>query len=195
MTTSTKPDESAQEFETLLVPVLEPAYRAAFHLARNRSDAEDIVQEAALLAWRSFNSFEPGTNFRAWFHRIVTNTFLGRYRAERRRGRTISLDLEPGEGADRTAAEAWRAAGGGDSAETIFAGLALEDIQAALASLPVEYRTVAVLYFVDDLSYQQIATSVGRPVGTVRSRLHRARRMLWSRLASAAGDMGLQAAV
>jgi RNA polymerase sigma-70 factor (ECF subfamily) len=195
MTNSTLPNDCAREFETLLVPVLEPAYRVAFHLSRNRSDAEDIVQEAALLAWRNFSSFEPGTNFRAWFHRILTNTFLGRYRAERRRGTTISLDLEPSEGADRTAAEAWRAVGGADSAEAIFAGLALEDIQAALASLPIEYRTVAVLYFVDDLKYEQIATSLGCPVGTVRSRLHRARRMLWNRLARVAGDMGLQAAV
>jgi RNA polymerase sigma-70 factor, ECF subfamily len=195
MTTSLMPDGRAREFEALLVPVLEPAYRAAFHLSRNRPDAEDIVQEATLLAWRSFDRFEPGTNFRAWFLRIVTNAFLSRYRAERRRGATISLDQETSEGTDRTAAEIWRVAGSADSTEAILAKLALEDVQAALASLPIDYRTVAVLYFVDDLSYEQIATAVGCPVGTVRSRLHRARRLLWSRLVSTARDMGMAAAV
>jgi len=181
-------------FERLLQPVLEPAYRAAYHLARNPADAEDIVQEASLLAWRSFESFEQGTNFRAWFQRIVVNVFLTRCRAERRRGITVPLVAEDRESGDRTAADARWAASGSDAAAAILGAMDVEAVQAALASLPLEYRTVAVLYFVDDLSYEQIAEAIGCPVGTVRSRLHRGRRLLWKRLAATARDLGLGAA-
>jgi RNA polymerase sigma-70 factor (ECF subfamily) len=184
----------ASTFERLLQPVLEPAYRAAFHLARNAADAEDIVQEASLLAWRSFESFEQGTNFRAWFQRIVMNVFLTRCRAERRRGVSVSLSGDDEMG-DRTVADARWAADGPDAAEAILGGMEVEAVQAALASLPVEYRTVAVLYFVDDLSYEQIAETVGCPVGTVRSRLHRGRRLLWKQLAQTARDRGIRAAI
>jgi RNA polymerase sigma-70 factor, ECF subfamily len=183
----------AATFEQLLQPVLEPAYRAAYHLARNTADAEDIVQEASLLAWRSFERFEQGTNFKAWFQRIVVNVFLTRCRAERRRGISVPLVAEDAD-SDRTAADARWAAEGADPAEAILSRLDVQAVQDALASLPVEYRTVAVLYFVDDLSYEQIAETIGCPVGTVRSRLHRGRRLLWQRLASTARDRGLRAA-
>jgi RNA polymerase sigma-70 factor (ECF subfamily) len=184
----------ASTFERLLQPVLEPAYRAAYHLARNAADAEDIVQEASLLAWRNFESFEQGTNFRAWFQRIVMNVFLTRCRAERRRGVSVSLGGDDDMG-DRTVADVRWAADGPDAAEAILGGMEVEAVQAALASLPVEYRTVAVLYFVDDLSYEQIAETVGCPVGTVRSRLHRGRRLLWKRLAATARDRGISTAI
>lgn len=186
-------DDRAHEFEELLRPVLDAAYRAAYYLSRNRSDADDLVQEAALLAWRSFHSFERGTNFRAWFHRIVTNAFLTRCRSARRHP-TVPLDGDADHGSDRTLADARGATAGADPASAILSGLALEDVRAALESLPVEYRTVAVLYFVDDLSYEQIATALDCPVGTVRSRLHRGRRMLWQRLRDTAKDFGIRAA-
>jgi RNA polymerase sigma-70 factor (ECF subfamily) len=189
-------DESRTSmFEGLLAPVLEPAYRAAYHLARNSADAEDIVQEASLLAWRSFDSFEQGTNFKAWFQRIVMNVFLTRCRAERRRGTSVPLAADDGDSGDRTVADAHWAAEGGDAAEAVLGSMDLEAVQTALASLPVEYRTVAVLYFVDDLSYEQIAEAIGSPVGTVRSRLHRGRRLLWKRLSATARDLGLRAAI
>jgi RNA polymerase sigma-70 factor (ECF subfamily) len=192
----TRTDESvrAQEFEALLQPVLDAAYRAAYHLARNTADAEDIVQEASLLAWRNFGSFELGTNFKAWFQRIVMNVFLTRCRAERRRG--ISVPLIPDDGdTDRTAADVRWAWDGRDATEAILGGMDIETIQAALAALPPEYRTVTVLYFVDDLSYEQIAETLDCPVGTVRSRLHRGRRLLWKRLEATARDRGIRTAI
>jgi RNA polymerase sigma-70 factor, ECF subfamily len=192
MTASTH-DTRAATFEQLLQPVLAPAYRAAYHLSRNTADAEDIVQEASLLAWRSFDGFEQGTNFKAWFQRIVVNVFLTRCRAERRRGVSVPLVAEDAD-SDRTAADGRWAAAGGDPAEAILSRMDVEAVQDALASLPVEYRTVAVLYFVDDLSYEQIAETLGCPVGTVRSRLHRGRRLLWQRLAGTARDRGLRVA-
>lgn len=188
-------DIRTRTFEQLLQPVLEPAYRAAYHLARNSADAEDIVQEASLLAWRSFESFEQGTNFRAWFQRIVVNVFLTRCRADRRRGISVPLASDDGDSGDRTVADARWAADGADTAEAILGNMDLDAVQAALGSLPLEYRTVAVLYFVDDLSYEQIAQAIGCPVGTVRSRLHRGRRLLWKRLAATARDLGLRAAI
>ena len=184
----------APEFEALLQPVLEPAYRAAYHLARNTADAEDIVQEASLLAWRNFASFEPGTNFKAWFQRIVMNVFLTRCRAERRRGTSGPLIPDDGDN-DRTAADVRWAREGRDAAEAVLGGMEIETIQAALASLPAEYRSVAVLYFVDDLSYEQIAETLQCPVGTVRSRLHRGRRLLWKRLEATARDRGIRTAI
>jgi len=188
-------DSPTSTFERLLQPVLESAYRAAYHLARNTADAEDIVQEASLLAWRNFDSFEQGTNFRAWFQRIVMNVFLTRCRAERRRGVSIPLSGDDGDSGDRTVADSRWAADSPDAAEAILGGMEVEAVQAALASLPVEYRTVAVLYFVDDLSYEQIAETIGCPVGTVRSRLHRGRRLLWKRLAETARDWGIRAGI
>ncbi|HEU5171539.1 MAG TPA: sigma-70 family RNA polymerase sigma factor [Gemmatimonadales bacterium] len=185
----------AAEFDALLRPALEPAYRVAFHLSRNKADAEDIVQEAALLAWRSFDSFEAGTHFRAWFHRIVTNVFLSRCRAEKRRGMMVPLEADYGTRGDRTSADERWAAESPDAAEGILAGITVERVQAALATLPKEYRTVAILYFVDDLSYEQIAAAVECPVGTVRSRLHRARRILRQQLLAVARERGLRAAV
>jgi RNA polymerase sigma-70 factor (ECF subfamily) len=181
-------------FEQLLQPVLEPAYRAAYHLARNGADADDIVQEASLLAWRNFDSFEQGTNFRAWFQRIVMNVFLTRCRSERRRGVSLPLVADDAD-SDRTAADARWATDAPDAAEAILGSMEVETVQEALAALPVEYRTVAVLYFVDDLSYEQIAETVGCPVGTVRSRLHRGRRLLWKQLAQTARDRGFRAAM
>jgi RNA polymerase sigma-70 factor (ECF subfamily) len=188
-------EDRAGTFERLLHPALEPAYRAAYHLSRNTADAEDIVQEASLLAWRNFDSFEQGTNFRAWFQRIVMNVFLTRVRAERRRGVTVSLTADDPDAGDRTVADARWAADRGDAADAIIGGMEIEAVQEALASLPMEYRTVAVLYFVDDLSYEQIAGTVGCPVGTVRSRLHRGRRLLWKRLTETARDRGIRAAI
>ncbi len=188
-------ESRTQAFERLLQPVLEPAYRAAFHLSRNPADAEDIVQEASLLAWRSFESFEPGTNFKAWFQRIVMNVFLTRCRAERRRGVTVPLIADDGDAGDRTAADIRWAVDGADVAESILGGMDVAAVQAALAALPVEYRTVATLYFVDDLSYEEISQTLGCPVGTVRSRLHRGRRLLWKRLADTARDLGIRVAI
>lgn len=187
-------DTRTSAFESLLQSVLEPAYRAAYHLAQNSADAQDIVQEASLLAWRNFESFEQGTNFKAWFQRIVMNVFLTRCRAERRRGVSVPLIADDGDN-DRTAADVRWARDGADAAESILGAMDIEAVQAALASLPVEYRTVAVLYFVDDLSYEQIAETLGCPVGTVRSRLHRGRRLLWKRLESTARDRGIRAAI
>jgi RNA polymerase sigma-70 factor (ECF subfamily) len=183
--------DPATAFESLLSPVLGVAYGVALHLTRNRADAEDLVQEAALQAFRALASFQLGTNFKAWFLRILTNAYLSRCRAGRREAGVTSLDATP----------EWRlyarTAGTDPSGEdsnpgrTFLSKLETEQISAAVQALPLDYRTVATLYFLEDLSYEEIASIVGCPIGTVRSRLHRGRRLLRQALWRLAEDHGL----
>ncbi|MBL8985973.1 MAG: sigma-70 family RNA polymerase sigma factor [Gemmatimonadales bacterium] len=162
------------ELEALIRDALPVAYRVALNLTRDPHDAEDVVQEAALNACRGFGSFEPGSNFRAWFLRIVTNAFISKYRRQARSGVTVSVDeLARPDELDLAASETREPEM--DALSAFVSRVDTEQILQALEALPVEYRAVAILYFVDDLSYQEIAAAVGCPVGTVRSRLHRSR--------------------
>lgn len=178
-------------FEQLLGPVLAPAYATARHLTRDPSDAEDLVQEAALNACRGFHTFQRGTNFKAWFLRVLTTTFYMRYRKERRTAGTLSLDAAPDLFLYKKTSAAGMHEGDANPAGTFLGRLEAEQIRAAIGSLPVDFRVVAGLYFVDDLSYEDIAGVLGCPVGTVRSRLHRSRKMLQVALWRLAEDHGL----
>jgi RNA polymerase sigma-70 factor (ECF subfamily) len=180
------------EFETLLTPVLPAAYRAALHFTRSPADAEDAVQQASLQAWRAFRTFTGGTNFRAWFLCIVTNVCRSEFRRQSRTPMALAFDDPGTEGlplSDVLADETELSPEG-----AVMGQLDAAEIQAALLSLPEEYRTVATLYFVDDLSYQEIAAAVQCPIGTVRSRLHRGRKMLMRQLWSLAEERGVVAA-
>lgn len=178
-------------FEQLVRPVLEPAYRLARSLTHDAADAEDVVQEAALRAFRAFHTFEPGTNFRAWFYRIVTNCAYGRRRTQSRRPQTVTFD-------DAEALYLYsqtRAAGlherTNDPAGLLLERIGAERIAEAIASIPEDYRATAALYFLEDYAYQDIAEVLEIPVGTVRSRLHRGRRMLQKALWRLAEEAGL----
>ena len=167
---------SAERFEALLAPVLGKAYATALHLARDAGEAENLVQEAALRGFRSFHTFQEGTNFRAWFLRIVTNLFFEELRRKKRAPETVSVD----EGADLFLFKKCKAQG--DAASEFMKRLSREGVARALVRLPVEFRVVCSLFFVHELGYQEIAETVGVPVGTVRSRLHRGRKMLQAQL-------------
>jgi RNA polymerase sigma-70 factor (ECF subfamily) len=178
-------------FEQLLAQLMDKAYGAALHITRNRADAEDLVQEAALLAFRSFHSFQPGTNFKAWFFRILTNCFYSRYRKVRH-----EADNRPLEDATELyiylrSREAGLDVRASDPAATALGRMESEQVAEALQDLPEEFRVVATMYFIEDFRYQDIAEVLGVPIGTVRSRLHRARRMLQKRLWQVAEDHGL----
>jgi RNA polymerase sigma-70 factor, ECF subfamily len=182
---------SAEDFEALLRGVVGPALGAALRLTANRQDAEDLVQEAALNAFKSFGTFQPGTNFKAWFFRILMNCFYTSHR--RRRPESSIEELEDAHELylyERTAAAGLHDRGT-DPAKLALGQIASEDIARALESLPEEYRVVCTMYFIEDFAYQEIADMLGIPVGTVRSRLHRGRKMLQKRLWELAVDQGI----
>jgi RNA polymerase sigma-70 factor (ECF subfamily) len=181
-----------REFESLLVSVLEPAYRLAYRLTTDAQDAEDLVQEAALRAFRFRHTFQRGTSFKAWFYRIVMNQFY----TSTRRHRAPASSLDSLSDAHDIlmfvrSAEAGLLRPDADPAATAVSRMAEDDVARALESLPEEFRTVATLYFVDDLSYQEIADILEVPIGTVRSRLHRGRQMLQKQLWRVAEELGI----
>ena len=191
MTAISDPTRAQEEFEALFRPILSMAYGTAVRLTRDRTEAEDLVQDAALLAFRAFGSFQPGTNFKAWFFRILTNAFYSRHRKTKHERNNVSTEDLPALYLYSRTAEIGLHSQEPDPAAAMMDRFDTEHVAEALDALPEEYRVVASLYFVDDLSYQQIAEAVGCPVGTVRSRLHRGRRMLQRALWQVAEERGI----
>lgn len=183
---------TATTFESLLYPVLDAAYGAAMNLTRERADAEDLLQDATLNALRGFGGFIAGSNFKAWFFRILHNAFLARIRASKAERGDVDLDSAPELTLMQTSDGPGRRSFGEDP--SLLAQLESEQVAAALQRLPDEYRVVATMYFIEEISYQEIADILDIPLGTVRSRLHRARKALQARLSLLARDHGLLAA-
>src|ERR671918_1373638 len=166
-------------------------YAAALRMTRNPSDAEDLVQETYLRAYRGFGGFEEGTNLKAWLYRILTNTYINSYRAKKRRPDETDL----GEVEDLYL---YRRIGG---LETALAGRSAEDdlldrftdaeVKEALESLPENFRMAVMLADVEGFSYKEIAEILDIPIGTVMSRLHRGRRALEKRLWDVVRERGL----
>jgi RNA polymerase sigma-70 factor (ECF subfamily) len=176
--------------ESLLVPLLGSAYRTALRLTRDAADAEDLVQDAAVQASRGFGTFQPGTNFRGWFFRILTNCFYSRYRKSRREGIQVELEDAPELHLySQTAAIGLHAET--EPAAALMDRLDAEAVAQAIDALPDEYRVVAALYFLQDFPYLEIARILDVPIGTVRSRLHRGRRLLQQKLWTIAEDRGI----
>ena len=178
-------------FESLFAAVFSSAYGLAMRLTRNQADAEDLIQDAALLAHRAYDSFEQGTNFRAWFLKILTNGYYSSRRREKSRPVTSDLDDTPDLYLYARSGQAGFPVQGPDPASELLEKLGTERIVAAISRLPDEYRVVSTLYFMDDLSYEEIARMLECPVGTVRSRLHRGRKMLQKSLWQIAEEDGI----
>src|SRR6476659_507965 len=176
--------EQAMEF----MPSL---YSGALRMTRNAADAEDLVQETYLKAYRAFASFEEGTNLKAWLFRILTNTFINSYRAKQRRPGETDLD-------DVEDLYMYRRLGG---LEAAMAGRSAEDellerftddeVKQALEDLPEQFRVAVLLADVEGFSYKEIAEILDIPIGTVMSRLHRGRKQLQKRLWDLAEERGL----
>jgi len=157
------------EFEELAMPLFDQLYNFAHWLTQNREEAEDLVQETYTKALRGFSSFQLGTNFRAWMYRILRNTFLTS-RTGLRATSTVSLDLEE-DGTD-VAVES-------ETPETILMSRSNSQlVQRAIENLPLHYREIILLCEVEEMSYQEIAETLSIPIGTVMSRLSRARKTL-----------------
>jgi RNA polymerase sigma-70 factor (ECF subfamily) len=180
--------ELSARFEAEALPLLPGLYSAAFRLTRNAADAEDLVQETFLRAYRGFHQFEPGTNLKAWLYRILTNTFINSYRKKQREPQTDSLD----ETEDWYLYSRMAERGTEPSAETsVIESLPDEDVQEALSSLPDQFRIAVLLADVEGFSYKEIAEITEVPIGTVMSRLHRGRKALEKRLWDVVRERGL----
>ena len=176
-------DQAMQHMDSL--------YAGALRMTRNPADAEDLVQETYLKAYRGFGSFEEGTNLKAWLYRILTNTFINRYRQQKRRPDETDLD-------DVEEFYLYRRLGGIDeariskSAEDQLLELFTDDeVKAALESLPETFRMAVLLADVEGFAYKEIADILDIPIGTVMSRLHRGRKALQKRLYEFAVGRGL----
>jgi RNA polymerase sigma-70 factor (ECF subfamily) len=185
------PAADAPSFETLLGPVIDVAFGVALRLTRNRADAEGLIQEASLSAFRGFSGFEPGTHFKAWFFRILMNCYYTNHRRRQRQPSTVDFDDTPDLYLYKQTREAGLSQATPDPATSLIHRLDTERVSAAIEQLPEEYRVVSTLYFMEDLTYQQIAEVLQCPVGTVRSRLHRGRKMLQKALWALAEECGI----
>ena len=174
-----------QEFEEVALPYLGLLLKVALRLTRNRADAEDLVQTTYLKAFRFFHRFETGTNCRAWLFRILRNTFINRYRKEAREPKKVDIDK-----VDEFLEMIRVGANIGGVKEEVYRDLLGDEVTAALKSLPKHFREVVILSDIEDCSYREIAETIGTPVGTVRSRLSRARQMLRQRLSNYAKQQG-----
>jgi len=174
------------DFETTAVPHLSAMYNFALRLTADEEDAQDLVQETMLKAYRFWDSFEKGTNIKAWLYRILKNSFINKYRKNAKEPNKIDYD-EVKEFYNTIKDES---VDPNDLETQLFGGLLDDDITIALQKLPTDFRTVVILCDIEGQTYEEIADMVGCPVGTVRSRLHRGRKMLHDILREYAGARG-----
>lgn len=177
------------DFESNALAQLPSLMAVAVRLTRNSAEGEDLVQDTFLKAMRARDQFETGTNIRAWLLKILTNTFINRYR----RG---SLERSVVDGADaEPLSDAWVGSSSmnamRDPESAAIRPMLEAEIQSALAELPEEFRLAVVLSDVEELSYKEISDIMGCPIGTVMSRLHRGRKMLKTRLYDHAVEFGI----
>ena len=178
-----------EEFERLAQPHLREIYNGALRLTQNPTDAEDLAQEVFVKAYSSFHQFRPGTNFRAWLFKILMNTYINEYRRKSRQPAVIPWEDVSRE-TERHAIEDSRQLLS-DPEASFFAKVADPEVTAALEQLPAEFREAVLLYDVHGFSYREIGDMLKIPLGTVRSRLFRGRRLLMTSLREYARSRGL----
>jgi RNA polymerase sigma-70 factor (ECF subfamily) len=178
-----------ERFERDVLPMLPSLYGAALRMTRNPADAEDLVQDTYLRAFRGFASFKEGTNLKAWLYRILTNSFINTYRKRQREPQTVEGpdDLDEWYLFDRLGARSVE----GSAVDQVLEQLPDEEVQAALVSLRENFRLPVLLADVEGFSYKEIADIMGTPIGTVMSRLHRGRKALEKALWETATERGL----
>jgi RNA polymerase sigma-70 factor (ECF subfamily) len=174
------------EFQREALPHMSALYYFALRMIGNADDAHDLVQDTFVKAWRFFEKFEQGTNCKAWLFRILKNTYINRYRKESREPDTVDFE---------EVQEFYHSIRSPDSESTdleqrLFANLLDDEVTAALAALPEDFRTVVILCDLEEFTYEEIADFVDAPIGTVRSRLHRGRKLLQQALLAYARERG-----
>jgi RNA polymerase sigma-70 factor (ECF subfamily) len=178
-----------REFEREALPHLAALHGTALRLTRNERDAEDLVQDTVLRAYRYWPKYEAGTNCKAWLFKILSNTFINRYHARKRDLELALAVAEERETRDILTREAHHSAR--DPEGALASRLLSDDVVRALESLPAEFRLAVLLSDVEEFSYKEIAEIMECPVGTVMSRLYRGRRLLQRALHDYAVDQGI----
>jgi len=174
--------EERERFSALVSQHLDGLFGASLRLTRNRTKAEDLLQETFLRAWRSFHTFRPGTNVRAWLYRILMNAYIDGYRKSEREPEVVDHeDVDEFYLYSKVhESEDFRRAGNPE--EVLLNNLMDADVKGALQGLPEAFRNVLILADIEGFSYKEIAEILGIPIGTVMSRLHRGRRQLQVKL-------------
>ena len=185
-----KQEKRKKEFERMIIEHIDSLYNTALGMTHNRADAEDLVQDVCSKSYRFFDKFKRGSNAKAWLLTILRNTYINDFRKNSKRLPTVSLEkvelLE-----DSSSQEGFSAFSPFASAEDLEQ-LSSDTVRAAMDELRDELKMVAMLFYVEEFSYKEIANVVGCPEGTVMSRLYRVRKQLRNRLALYAHKMGYQ---
>lgn len=182
---------SHADFERVAMPHADALYGAALRMTRDAGHAEDLVQETLLRAFRFWHKFEQGTNVKAWLFRIQTNIYINRYRKTQTEQQVID-DREAEDLLNRYAAEESTFIPP-DTRESFFKSVLSDDVMKALDTLPIDFRMAVLLADLHEFSYKEIAEVLECPVGTVMSRLHRARKLLQAQLIDYAAERGIVA--
>jgi RNA polymerase sigma-70 factor (ECF subfamily) len=179
------------KFSELAMEYMPSLYTAALRMTRNPSDAEDLVQETYLKAYRAFNSFQEGTNLKAWLYRILTNTYINSYRAKKRRPEETDVDDLENFYLYRHLGGLAGAVAGRSAEDQVLDHFTETEVKEAIEALPEQFRMAVLLGDVEGFSYKEIAEILDVPIGTVMSRLHRGRRALQKRLYDFGRQRGL----
>lgn len=181
-------DESYEVFEKEFWPQADALYTFAFNLTHDDSDADDLIQETYMKAFQSINSYEKGTNPKAWLFKILRNNFINKYRSASRRPTVSSIDdvILSANADDEDPKYPTHV----DLRTEIFDSMMGDEVTVSINSLPVDFRIVILLCDIEGFTYEEIASILGVPIGTVRSRLHRARNLLKNKLSEYAKAKG-----
>lgn len=189
MTTNEQDIRRQKVFDEEFMPQIDALYNFAFHLTYNEADANDLVQETYMKAFRFIDSYEAGSNAKAWLFKILKNAFINDYRkAKKRPSRVDYEEIITFQNAEQDS----NFSSYSDLREEMFNTMMGDEVTNAINALPVDFRTVILLCDIEGFSYEEISKIIDVPIGTVRSRLHRSRNMLKIKLAEYAGSLGYE---
>jgi len=184
-------DAQQKEFEKIAMVHTDALLRTALRMTKNEGDSEDLVQETLLKAYRFFDRFERGSNIKAWLFKIMTNIFINNYRQKSRKPSGVSYEeIDDNFLYHQLEGSIGKSA---DPEEILFSKLMDSDVRKAIDELPEDFRSVVVLAFLEGFSYEEIAEITDIQLGTVKSRLHRARKLLQRSLWDYAVQRGIMA--